>query len=88
VSINLLYRCIPKCPQHTVDAGLVARTLSLEPLKDILIHAQRDGCLRGERLQPTPHYPPDDVLKVGLRVLRRRGGTACLEASPVSFGLH
>lgn len=85
-----LNRCITECPQHGIDSGLITRSLSLEPFKNILIDSQRNGSLGRQRLKPSANQAANNMLHVSLRVrpcwsLRRSVG---FETRPISFGLH
>ena len=83
-----LGRRIPERPEHRIDSGLVARTLRLEPLKNVLIDAQRNQRLRRRRLQPTANNTANNVLYIGFWMLGGRSSDflGVLQASPISLG--
>jgi hypothetical protein len=87
VGLNeLLDRCIAESTKHRIDTCLIPRTLSLEPLKNVLLHAQRNGRLWRLRLEATANDAAHDVTDVSLRMLG--GNRRCrfgLEPGPVSL---
>lgn len=66
VAFALGRRCIAERSKHGVDASLIARTLCLEPLDDVLIDPKRDQFFGRNGLEATAHNAADHVLRIEL----------------------
>ena len=88
-SMEGLGRRVSERAQHRIHACLIPGALSFEPLKNVLIKAQRYQRLRRCRLQAATNDASNNVLHVGLGMLLCRDtfGFSGAQARPVSLGL-
>ncbi len=86
---ELLNRCIAEGTKYRRHARLVPRTLRLEPLKNILLNAQRNSSLGWLWREPATDDATYSVTQGCLRVLRScSANSASPEPRPISLGLH
>lgn len=87
--LELLDRCVPEGAKNSIDTRLISRALSLEPLYNILLYAQRNGCFGRLRLKTTTNDAAHNVSDISLWMLgSNRHGVFGFEPGPVSLRLH